>query len=131
MHVRICQVCLHCLDHQGIMGVFWQVALEERKLLECILSQIFQRKLLLLPPADIFILLPDRQLSFEPNIKLHSLEKYNKTFDDICQLEESLSESSVFQRYNSTDMKRIMFVSFSNPLTGKAAGHGGLRQVAV
>lgn len=53
------------------------------------------------------------------------------TFDDICQLEEGLSETSVFLRYNSTDMKRIMFVSFSNPLAAKAAGHGGLRQVAV
>lgn len=34
VHVRVCQVGLHRLDHKGIMGVFWQVALEERQILK-------------------------------------------------------------------------------------------------
>ncbi|TNN53580.1 hypothetical protein EYF80_036223 [Liparis tanakae] len=31
VHVGVCQVGLHCLDHQGIVGVFRQVALGGRK----------------------------------------------------------------------------------------------------
>lgn len=31
MHVRVRQVGLHSLDHQGIVGVFRQVALKERE----------------------------------------------------------------------------------------------------